>query len=47
MLNVFRSTDGWVLIGLLVWWVYLSEECILVMPDGNVLVLRSVGDDLN
>lgn len=27
--------------------VYLAEECVLVMPDGNVLVLGSVGDDLN
>lgn len=27
--------------------VYLSEKCILVMPDGNVLVLGSIGDDLD
>lgn len=26
---------------------YLSEKCILMMSDGNVLVLSSIGDDLN
>lgn len=26
---------------------YLSEECVLMMSDGNVLVLGSVRDDLN
>lgn len=26
---------------------YLSEQSVLVMPDGNVLVLCSVGDDLD
>lgn len=27
--------------------VHLSEKCVLVVSDGNVLVLCSVGDDLN
>lgn len=26
---------------------HLSEQCILMMSDWNVLVLRSIGDDLN
>lgn len=27
--------------------LYLSEKCILVVSDGNVLILGSIGDDLN